>query len=331
MITSLALSKLSSGDLEKINKLFQVSKLNKWSKNTVKTYFYSLWDFCKFISIKRSISLNEEVKKQEIDRLMLSLLDENHLDTKVLITEYINDLLDKGQSTSTISAKFSAIKDWFQVMKENLPPIEGFSIADLSGIKIPKIEKRKIFGPNPEEFNNILVTINDLYIKGNYVEKRNCLIFYIEIFCGLRISEVLGIDLEDLFLKESVINVHRKGKREKIRVPLPPLTKEKIELFLKLDGRKKGPLFINKDKAHEQKRLTRQSAFRILKELTGYSPHKFRHFYADEVFELSGFNKDIAKKFTGHTSDAVFEQYLEYRQNHAGDMASKLEEKWLKK
>lgn len=331
MNTSLALSKLFSSDLEKINKLLQASKLNKWSKNTIKTYFYSLWDFCKFIAIKRSISLNEENKKQEIDHLMLSLLDKNHLDTKVLITEYINDLLDKGQSTSTVSAKFSAIKDWFQVMKENLPPIEGFSVVDLSGIKIPKIEKRKILGPKPEEFHKILVTINDLYEKGDYIDKRNCLMFYVEIFCGLRISEVLGIDVEDLRLKEGAIDVHRKGKREKLTVPLPPITKEKLEIFLKLDGRKKGPLFVNKDKGHEQKRLSRQSAFRILKELTGYSPHKFRHFYADEVYELSGFNKDIAKKFTGHTSDAVFEQYLEYRQNHAGDMANKLEEKWLKR
>ena len=331
MNTSLVLSKLSSGELEKIDKLFEASKLNKWSKNTRKTYLYSLWDFCKYVAIKRSINLDETNKNKESNRLMIDLLDQNHLDTKVLITEYINDLLDKGQSTSTISAKFSAIKDWFKLMKENLSHREDISIVDLSSIKIPKIEKKKVFGPKPEEFHKILATINDLFDKGDYIDKRNCLIFYVEIFCGLRISEVLGINVEDLSLKEGVVYVHRKGKREKIEVPLPSKTKEKIEIFLKLDGRKKGPLFVNKDKGHEESRLTRQSAFRVLKELTGYSPHKYRHFYADEVYELSGFNKDIAMKFTGHVSGDVFERYLEHRQNHAGNLANQLEEKWLKK
>src|SRR5574338_974505 len=194
----------------KLSKVLEFSKLANQSKNTLKSYKYNLWDFCKFISIKL----------------------QNH------IVEYLSDLIKKGQSTSTVAAKLAAIKDYVSITpRSNERLNERLNIDD---IKSPKIQKKKVKGPSIEEFEKILKEVEILFDKGNYKDKRDALLFYIENFCGLRISEVLSIDIENLFLKEGVMLIVRKGCPEKVEISIPPITKLKIEEILKLDKRKKG-------------------------------------------------------------------------------------------
>lgn len=318
----------------KLSKVLEFSKLANQSKNTLKSYKYNLWDFCKFISIKLQNPIDDKKDKlDETARLLNFLYSKDDLTIKFHIVEYLSDLIKKGQSTSTVAAKLAAIKDYVSITpRSNERLNERLNIDD---IKAPKIQKKKVKGPSIEEFEKILKEVEILFDKGNYKDKRDALLFYIENFCGLRISEVLSIDIENLFLKEGVMLIVRKGCPEKVEISIPPITKLKIEEFLKLDKRKKGPLITNCD-THKKGRLSRQGAWQIYVDLTEkcvgrrISPHKFRHFYATEAWELSGQNKDIAKKFTGHKSDKIFEDYKEERENHHLKIATDLEKKWIK-
>ena len=299
------------------------------STNTKKSYRYSLWDFCKFISNKLNIKIDEKNKDVEIQKIVDVLYTKPSRDVEVFVGEYLKNLKDKGQSTSTISAKLAAVKDTFEIWNRWRD-----TKIDLSAIKPPKIEKRKIRGPKSEEFNQILEEINKRFEYGDYADKRDALIFYVMNFCGLRISEVLSVDIEPNLLKEGLVSVMRKGKQSvKTEISVPPFTKEKIEQFLLNDERKKGPLFIN---IRDKTRLSRESAWRSLTKLTEevvgrkISPHKFRHFYATEAWKLTK-NKDLAMKFTGHKSREVFDRYEEDEENHAGNIGKAIEDKWVKK
>lgn len=325
---------------DKLSQVLEFSKFNfqNKNKNTKSSYFYCLWDFSKFLAIKFNIELNSSNKQTEINRILIKELiklnSEDQLDplsVKVHVVDYINNLIKNNQATSTIASKFAAIKDFFE-------SITDVYKVDLSNIKVPKIEKKKIKGPKTEEFEKLIINIDQLFKNGSYRDKRNCLLFYIEIFCGLRISEVLSIDIEQVNLKESLVYVFRKGvaQHEKIQISVPPITLGKIGEFLKLDGRKKGPLFVNVDKTHETKRLSRQSAHTIYCEITEkyigrkLSPHKFRHFYATEAYEIAGKNKDLAMKFTGHKTSRIFDDYNEEKENEHLKIAIDLEKKWIK-
>lgn len=325
--------KKSESELEKLLPILELSKFNNLSDNTKKSYKYSLWDFCKFVSIKLSLTLNEQNKDDEVQKILRHLYTKPSLEVELLVAEYIKFLKEKAQSTSTIAAKFAAIRDTFQSWNRLFE-----NKINLTDIKTPKIEKRKVRGPKPEEFEKILEEVDKQFESGDYSDKRDALLFYLLNFCGLRISEVLSVDIDLNLLKESRLEILQKGDQAvKVEVPIPPETQKRLEGFLKIDGRKKGPLFVNVDNAHEKKRLSRQSAYRGLTALTEkvigkkLSPHKFRHFYATEALDVTDHNKDLAMKFTRHKSREVFDRYEDEREDYAKEIGKKIEEKWRKK
>lgn len=109
---------------------------------------------------------------------------------------------------------------------------------------------------------------------------------------GLRRSEVVGLDVDDLDLDAGTVAVLGKGRTQKSSLTLPGPTKEAIRQWLELRGMELGPLFINFDRARKGCRLTGTSLYRIVRSLgeqvgLRVRPHGLRHTAITEACKLA--------------------------------------------
>ncbi len=315
---------------ENVDRLLKFSKFNK-SKSTIKTHFYSLWDFTKYLALTKSKQLSDN-KNAEISAALTEFCSYSALEAKLIVADYLSFLQEKNQSTSTMATKLAAIKDHVAFQKG----ITHFPNWDLDFIKAPKVENKKVDGPTEIEFSVLLKKFLELENSKIYIEKRNALLCLIISFCALRISEALSINIEEIDWKNSKILISRKGKKLKQEFWLGEKILEKIKTFVLFSNRKEGPLFINQDKVNKSyTRLTRNSAFRIVREIgisvgiENLHPHKFRHFGVTEALEANDANLHETKKFSGHVSDKQAAKYEDERKNVQLKTAKKIEDKWL--
>lgn len=315
---------------ENVDRLLKFSKFNK-SKSTIKTHFYSLWDFTKYLALTKSKQLSDN-KNAEISSALTEFCSYSALEAKLIVADYLSFLQEKNQSTSTMATKLAAIKDHVAFQKG----ITHFPNWDLDFIKAPKVENKKVDGPTEIEFSVLLKKFLELENSKIYIEKRNALLCLIISFCALRISEALSINIEEIDWKNSKILISRKGKKLKQEFWLGEKILEKIKTFVLFSNRKEGPLFINQDKVNKSyTRLTRNSAFRIVREIgisvgiENLHPHKFRHFGVTEALEANDANLHETKKFSGHVSDKQAAKYEDERKNVQLKTAKKIEDKWL--
>jgi integrase/recombinase XerC len=325
----------SSSELDKnaslnVQRLLKFSKFNK-SKSTIKTHFYSLWDFTKYLALTRNKTLSNN-KNAEISKALTEFCNYSALEAKLIVADYLSSLQEKKQSTSTMATKLAAIKDHVAFQKG----ITHFPNWDLDFIKAPKVENKKVDGPTEIEFSVLLKRFLELENSKNYIEKRNALLCLIISFCALRISEALSINIEEIDWKNSKILISRKGKKLKQDFYLGEKILEKIKTFVLFNNRNEGPLFINQDKVNKSyTRLTRNSAFRIIREIgssvkiDNLHPHKFRHFSITEGLEANKGNVHETKKFSGHVSDKQIARYEDERKKSQLATSKYIENKWL--
>lgn len=136
--------------------------------------------------------------------------------------------------------------------------------------------------------------------------------------CGLRVSEVIGLKLSDLYFDEGFIKVLGKGSKQRF-VPIASSAVKKINSYiaenrscLKIKSEAEDILFLNRRGAQ----LTRAMIFTILKDLTkiagltkNVSPHTLRHSFATHLLE-NGADLRSIQLMLGHESITTTEVYL---------------------
>lgn len=136
--------------------------------------------------------------------------------------------------------------------------------------------------------------------------------------CGLRVSEVIGLKLSDLYFDEGFIKVLGKGSKQRF-VPIASSAVKKINNYIKESRSKlkakseaEDILFLNRRGAQ----LTRAMIFTILKDLTkisgltkNVSPHTLRHSFATHLLE-NGADLRSIQLMLGHESITTTEVYL---------------------
>ena len=135
--------------------------------------------------------------------------------------------------------------------------------------------------------------------------------------CGLRVSELVNLEINKIFLEEEYIVIKGKGNKERI-VPISPTAIHEIKLYL--DDRRhldikpgeENILFLNR----RGRRLTRVMIFYIIKQLAELadirkeiSPHTLRHSFATHLLE-GGANLRAIQQMLGHESISTTEIYI---------------------
>jgi integrase/recombinase XerC len=140
---------------------------------------------------------------------------------------------------------------------------------------------------------------------------RDLAIFELLYGCGLRISELVGLNLEDFDFTERWIRVRGKGRKER-QVPFGTKAAAAISRYL-AEGRSSGALFLN----HRGTRLTDRGARGIVKfyarMVTGDSsihPHSLRHAYATHLLS-DGADLRAIQELLGHSQLSTTQKYTQ--------------------
>lgn len=135
--------------------------------------------------------------------------------------------------------------------------------------------------------------------------------------CGLRVSELIGLRLSDLFFDEGFIRIDGKGNKQRL-VPIAPITQKYILIYLKeirahqvIHPQATDIVYLNR----RGKALTRNMVFIIIKDLTEksgikkiVSPHTFRHSFATHLLE-NGADLSAIQQMLGHENITTTEIY----------------------
>ena len=278
------------------------------SNLTVKEYYYDLKRFLKFIIMRKNLfgyNLNSNIKEVSILSInKKDILDIDITDLHAYISycdSYYND------STKTKARKISAIKSWFKYLHNTVELIDKNPSEKL---ELPKLQKRNPVYLTLSESEKVINAIKSE--ENEFNRARDLCIILIFLTCGLRISELTGINIESI--KDDKLNVIGKGNKERT-VFLNENCLYAIKCYLKLRPitHDTTALFIS---SHKKRISNRSIQIRLKKyiQLAGlnpkiYTPHKLRHTAATLMYKYGDVDIRTIQSILGHTSVATTQIY----------------------
>jgi integrase/recombinase XerC len=223
------------------------------------------------------------------------------------LREWLGHLYDRNQKPATIRRKLASLRSLFKFLsRENRIPRNPARL-----LRLPKMPKALPEVPNTE-VTNALVDGSSRADLARPFPARDRLLLEFLYGSGLRISEAVGLNLEDLDSDERWLRVRGKGKKER---QVPYGLKSAAALDAYLDLREKvadsPALFLN----HRGGRITDRGARNIVKfyatHVVGDSsihPHSLRHAFATDLLS-SGADLRAIQELLGHARLATTEKY----------------------
>ncbi len=244
-------------------------------------------------------------------RHILAALDflavEIGLVTGALLARYRAHVVE-GSSAATASQALAALRTFFLWCRKDhvrLSPLSSDTIED--ALEMPSVHVEKPYDVlDDEELARLLAAASSV---------RDRALLAVMSGCGLRVSEAVALDVEDV-KRNGVIHV-RQGKGGKDRtVPCPSTVTAALRAVI--EDRTSGPLFLSADRAarsREESRMTTRAAALALKralEAAGVSrrisPHSLRHTYAVRFLRATR-NVEGLRNVLGHSSLTVTSRY----------------------
>jgi len=291
---------------------------------------YEVNEFKNYLKLERSLS-NNSIDAYLLDiRKLTSFISENYSTSlsieniNVSIIESFIKYLFKSESSTYSQARIvSGLKSFFNYLLLE----EKIDINPMELIDAPKLVRKLPETLSIQEIEIIIDAI-DLDSKEGM---RNKAILETLYSCGLRVSELVNLKVQNLFLDIGFIKVLGKGMKERL-VPIGTKAAECISLYMN-EYRKsinisegfEGYLFINR----RGKNLTRNMIFIIIKDLVkkaglnkNISPHTFRHSFATHLIE-GGADLRAVQEMLGHESITTTEIYTHLNKNYLKEVVNK--------
>ena len=194
-------------------------------------------------------------------------------------------------------------------------------------IESPKIGRKLPDTLSEKEINALIQAIDLSKPEG----ERNRAMLETLYGCGLRVSELVNLQISDLYFEEDFIKVTGKGDKQRF-VPISDINKKYISIYRKEirvhQTIQKGfddILFLNR----RGKQLTRAMVFTIIKRLAekiglnkNISPHTFRHSFATHLLE-NGADLRAIQQMLGHESITTTEVYMHVDRTHLADVMNR--------
>ncbi|HIQ88663.1 TPA: tyrosine recombinase [Candidatus Galligastranaerophilus faecipullorum] len=229
-------------------------------------------------------------------------LNVDEIDTKKF-SEYLYFIQKINYTKTTVARKIASIRAFYKFLYQE----EIIDSNPADAIRAPKRPKSLPDFMSEEEVENILRNVK-IETPAGY---RNRVILELLWVSGMRISELSGLNYENLNLEQNEIKVLGKGSKERI-VLIPDKTKENLknyidnvsDLIYKTKKTPQSPLFINYNGFRLQNQSIRKALNEVVQKIElpkKVTPHVFRHSFATRMLE-NGADLRIVQELLGHAS-----------------------------
>ncbi len=303
------------------NYLTYMSVIKGKSENTVKQYYYDLRIFLRYnLMIEKNIS-PDEFNSIDITNFDFDIIKKITLDDLYAFMAYINN--EHSSNDSFRARKVASLRSFFNYLYVKEKSINENPAQNLD---TPKLKKRL------PKYLSLEQSIELLKVIDGKFKQRDLAMFMLFLTCGLRLSELVGIDIRNVDLSKKTLKVVGKGNKERI-VFLNDLCVETIKKYLEvrpadgLAGDDRNALFISS----KNKRITGRSVEMLAKkyfELAGidssvYTPHKLRHTAATIMYRDGNVDVRTLQKILGHESLSTTQIYTHVSDDFMENAAKK--------
>lgn len=292
---------------------YSITILNK-SPNSVKEYNYDIANFLKFMMIH--FKLTNETDYEQIDITTFSEQDLKKI-TLSDIHSYVSHLaIDNKSKATTRARKISTIRIFFKYLSQKTSILE---VNPAQNLETPKLEKRM---PKYLSLDDSKKLLNAADNQDNRNYKRDYAITTLFLNCGMRLSELVGINLNDIDFSECKMTVIGKGNKERTiylnkscMVAINDyISSRPPQSLIKRDSKNsEKALFLSEQK----KRISNRTVQSIInKELQqagldfkNLSVHKLRHTAATLMYQYGNVDIRALQELLGHQSISTTEIY----------------------
>lgn len=284
--------------------IFYIKVVRGYSERTVEEYYMDIRTFFRYLLMmndeKYGESNFEDIPIKDFD---ITILKKLTLHDIYEFEFYLSD--EKNNKKVAMARKTSALKSLFKYLV-NQGIIETNPMAD---IETPKFSKALPKYLSLEESLRLLSSVD----KEN--NPRDYCIVTLFLNCGIRLSELVGLNKNDVDLNERRMRVLGKGSKERM-IYLNPACMEAVTDYI--NSRENPPeepyaLFLSKKKRRISKRRVQQIIEDSLKNAQldglGYSTHKLRHTAATLMYQHGHTDTMVLKEILGHSSISTTEIY----------------------
>lgn len=285
--------------------LFYQETVRARSSKTVNEYFIDLRTFFRYLKIHRGLVPSDvEFDKIKIDDVDLDILKTVTLNDAY---EYMNYLVrDRNNKVAARARKCSSLKGYFKFLSSNRKYLDKNPLEDL---EMPKKQKKL---PKYLTLEQSMELLNS--VEGDYKE-RDYAILTLFLNCGLRVSEMAGLNYTDI-RTDNTIRVVGKGNKERV-IYLNKACVNALSDYMKIrpvDGVKdKKALFISRNHNRMSVKTIQAMVYKYLAKIgldaQGYSCHKLRHTAATLMYQYGDVDVRVLKEVLGHENLGTTEIY----------------------
>lgn len=300
-----------------------------FSPYTARCYGADLRQFVEFLTTEHGIELDAGREKAAMDRVTQQRSDGKGEynasgvpeSGKVSITDIIGEakaetirsflghLGEQNYSAATMARKIATLRSFYKWADR-----QGVVMGNpMTMIRTPRQAKRLPKAITIEQIERLLAAPGDADVLG----RRDRAMLETLYSTGIRVSELVGLQVTDLDLTGEALKVRGKGNKERI-VPLGSHAIAAVRRYLdmltqdvKFASRDSGPLFVNKHGGRLSSRSVRRKLDKYLKQVgldPSISPHTLRHSFATHLLD-NGADLRSVQELLGHQSLSTTQVY----------------------
>lgn len=291
---------------------YSVTILNK-SPNSIREYNYDLAMFLRFIKMHFNLTDETDLKNIKINDITLDTIKKIKLDD---IHAFLAYMISEFHSKATTRArKVSSIRIFFKYLSRKAKLIEVDPAQDL---ETPKLDKRL---PKYLSLDDSKKLLNVASNEDNRNAERDYAIITLFLNCGMRLSELVGININDIDFSECKLNVIGKGNKERT-IYLNRACMRAISDYLEVrpkEGIKhdnkysEKALFLSERRTRISNRTVETIVDKQLRiaglDSRKYSVHKLRHTAATLMYQYGQVDIRALQELLGHESISTTEIY----------------------
>lgn len=287
---------------------YSATILNK-APNTIKEYNYDLANFLKYIKYSFKLTNIEDMKEIPIHDMTIDTIKKIKLEDIHSFLSYLK--MTFHSKPATLARKVASIRVFFNYLFRNAKLIQENPAQYL---ETPKLDKRLPKYLSLDDSKKLL-TITSEDTRNS---KRDYAIITLFLNCGMRLSELVNINIKDIDFNECKLNVIGKGNKERA-IYLNKACIKAIEDYLsvrpkdkvKFDSR--DALFLSERRERISNRTVQYTVKQELRkaglDTNKYSVHKLRHTAATLMYKYGNVDIRALQELLGHESIATTEIY----------------------